>query len=67
MNLTQEQYDALKKRNAEASANNDYGKMIMVGSEESLAMRRFEQDKCQHGNITTSGGVDTCGICGKQI
>jgi hypothetical protein len=41
--------------------------MIMMGSPEAIAMKKYEQDNiCKHHNIQTLGGMDVCGSCGKQ-
>lgn len=57
----------MKSEQAEASRNNDYSKMIMMGSPEAKEMKRYEQDNiCKHPDVGTSGGMDYCKSCGKQ-
>ena len=64
--LTRDQYDALTKGNEEASAANDYTKMIVMGSDTDKKMRKFKQDNiCTHPDVGTNGGGDYCKACGK--
>ena len=63
--LTTEQYVRLKRQNEQASSNNDYSKMIIIGSPEARQMKEFEQHQCSHPSIGTVGGADYCKQCGK--
>ncbi len=67
MELTKEEYFLLKEQQEKASRDNDYSKLIMMGSPEANAMKKYEQDNlCKHPNVRTSGGIDYCDTCGKQ-
>lgn len=66
--LTEEQYKALKLRNEKASAENDYGKMIMIGSPEYKQMKEYEQSVCKHDGAGYVGkGGYYCGFCHKKL
>lgn len=66
--ITKWEYKQLKARQEMASRNNDYSKMILMGSEEDALMTEYEQNNiCEHPNIVTIGGVDICQLCGKQF
>ena len=65
--ITKEKYDELKAQSEMASKNNDYSKMIMMGSIEAKQMKVFEQNnRCTHPSIGTDGGGDYCKQCGKR-
>ncbi len=67
ISLTKAQYEKLDIQNKEASKNNDYSKMITSSSREGILMKKYFQDNiCNHQNVTTSGGTDICNTCGKQ-
>ena len=65
--LTEKQYKKLVEQQRVASLKNDYSKMIMVGDENYVAMKKYFQDNiCTHSNVETAGGIDCCKYCGKQ-
>jgi hypothetical protein len=64
--MTKEEYEKLKERSEKANKDNDYTKMIMIGSTEWVSMRKYEQDNlCSHPDVGTDGGGDYCKSCGK--
>ena len=65
--LTKQQYEVLVKGNEEASRNNDYSKMIIMGSDTAKKMDKYKQDNiCKHPDVGTDGGGDYCKSCGKR-
>jgi hypothetical protein len=65
--LTEQEYKALQKLSEDANRNNDYSKMIMMGSPEAKAMKEYEQNNlCRHPDIGSDGGGDYCKSCGKR-
>lgn len=67
-NFTKEDYDKMKMQQEVASKNNDYSKMIIIGSPEAISMKKYEQDNlCKHLNVETLGGIDVCSYCGKYL
>lgn len=68
--ITKKEYLRLKKQNEEASKNNDYSKMIMMGSKEDKQMKLYEQKHiCKHPqeyiDSYQGGQIDECRKCGK--
>jgi hypothetical protein len=65
--LTEQEYKALQKRSEDANRNNDYSKMIIMGSPEAKAMKEYEQSNlCRHPDVGSDGGGDYCKSCGKR-
>lgn len=65
--ITKTEYEALKEQNSQASRNNDYSKMIMMGDPNDLKMKEYERESlCSHPSIQTFGSTDRCSICGKE-
>lgn len=70
--LTEVEYKALKLQSEKASAENDYGKMIMIGSPEYKQMQEYKQSVCKHEgagyiNHTQGKGGYYCGMCHKKL
>lgn len=64
--LSKQKYNQLKRGQIEASKNNDYSKMIIMGSLIANAMKEYEQNNlCNHPDVKTIGGQDYCAVCGK--
>lgn len=74
--LTKVKYESLKKEHEEACHNNDYSKMIMMGSVVDNKMKKYKQDnicisnryfsQCNQPDVGTDGGGDYCKLCGKR-
>lgn len=68
--LTKKEYNKLKKQHEEGCKNNDYSKMIMMGDENDLAMKRYirDNDLCKHSSIEEiqGGQIERCRQCGKE-
>jgi hypothetical protein len=67
--LTEVEYKALKLQSEKASAENDYSKMIMIGSPEYIQMQEYKQSVCKHdgpGYVGRDMG-HYCGLCNKKL
>lgn len=67
--ITRTEYETLKIRHEEGCKNNDYSKMIMMGDENHIKMKEYEQEFiCKHTNIIEKQGgqIEECLQCGKQ-
>jgi hypothetical protein len=67
--LTEKEYLELKKQHQEGCDNNDYSKMIMIGTPKHLQMKEYEQFHCKHdgpGYIGCDNG-HYCGLCNKKL
>jgi hypothetical protein len=65
--ISKERYEELKAQHDEGCKNNDYNKMIMMGSVEHKEMKEYESQFCKHNRIESlqGGQIDTCLDCGK--
>lgn len=68
--LTEQEYNDLQKRHEEGCRNNDYSKMIMMGDENDLAMKKYirENNLCSHPyvDVQQGGQYERCTKCGKE-
>jgi hypothetical protein len=65
--ISENEYLSLKQQHEEGCKNNDYNKMIMMGSENHKKIKSYESKFCKHLNITShqGGQIDECLDCGK--
>lgn len=65
--ISKERYEELKAQHEKACLENDYSKMIMMGSQENRQMKEYESQFCKHKRITSyqGGQIDECLDCGK--
>lgn len=65
--ISKERYEQLKTQHDEGCKNNDYTKIIMMGSPEYKEMKEYESQFCKHTRIESlqGGQIDVCKDCGK--
>jgi hypothetical protein len=65
--ISKKRYEELKAQHEKSCGENDYSKMIMMGSPEYNQMREYKSKFCEHKRITSyqGGQIDECLDCGK--
>ena len=65
--ITKKEYTKLKKQHEEGCKENNYSKMIMMGSKEEKEMKEYESKFCKHNRIEEiqGGQIERCRDCGK--
>ena len=67
--ISTEEYNNLKKRHEDGLRDNNYSKMIFIGSVDHVKMKEYEQQFCKHENtVEKQGGqIIECLICKKVM